>query len=75
MILDDGATDGEADPHAVILSCVERLEKSVRRQGVEAGSGVPHAQAHAFVLVPFGSDEQMLRVILDAAHGVKGVQE
>ena len=55
MTLDNRATDGEADAHAVILCSVERLEDPVRRLGVETDPCVPHAQAHALTFVSLGS--------------------
>ncbi len=36
MTLDNGATHGQADPHATTLGCVERFEQPVRSVRVEA---------------------------------------
>ena len=43
--------------------------------GVEADARVPHGQAHTIAVVPFGSDQQLPRTIVDAAHRVRGVAE
>src|SRR5215469_16958942 len=45
MSLDDGATDGEPDTHAVGFRCVEGVEEHVHVVGVDAHTGIPHAHA------------------------------
>src|SRR5260221_12590861 len=75
MTLDNGAADGEADPHTATLSCVERIEKSVETLRIDTHSRILHGQADTIVFASFGSDHQLPRSIVDAAHRVCGVQE
>jgi hypothetical protein len=75
MTLDNGAADGEANPHTVALGRVERLEKSVRILRLKTHTGILHGQAHTIAFLSFRFDHQLPRPILDAAHGVYGVQE
>src|ERR1700761_7924096 len=75
MALDDGATDRQANPHTATLRRVKRIEKFLHTLRFETRTGVPHRQAYAVVLVPFGSDQQLSRSIVDVAHRVCGVQE
>ena len=42
---------------------------------VEAHPRILHGQAHTIVFVSFGSDHQLPRTIVDAAHRVRGVAE
>jgi hypothetical protein len=73
MAFDDGATDGQSDPHPVILSCVESFKKSIRYEGVETDSGVLHGETHVFAFISPGSDCQLPWTIVDSVHGVRGV--
>ena len=70
MTLNNGSTDGEPDSHAIILSGVERFEESARSLRVEAGSCILYGEAHAIAFVSFGSNQQLPRTIVDAAHCV-----
>ena len=75
MPLDDGAADGEPDAHAVALRRVEGIEQLVHALAVDAHAGIPHAHAHTIAVLPFGSDQQLPRPIVDANHRVRGVAE
>src|SRR5215469_8833036 len=75
MPLDDGATDGEPDTHAVGLRGVESVEQLVHVLGVDALAGVPHAHAHTIAGLAFGSDQQLPRAVVHVSHRVGGVAE
>src|SRR5205823_3933245 len=75
MSFDDGAADGEADTHAVAFRCVEGVKQLVHALGVDAHAGIPHAHTHTVAFVPFGSDQQLPRAIVDTHHRVGGVAE
>src|SRR5258707_9336347 len=75
MTLDDGATDGQANPHAVALSRVERIEELVNGLRFQTHPRVLHSQTDAIGFVSFGSDHQLPWSVLDVAHRVRGVQE
>src|SRR6516225_5920367 len=51
MPLDDGATDGEPDTHAVGFRRVEGVKQLVRVLGVDAHAGIPHAHAHTIAVL------------------------
>src|SRR5437879_3551601 len=75
MTLDDGATDGQANPHTVAFSRVERIEELVHRLRFQTRPRVLHSQTNAIAFVSFGSDHQLPWTVLDVAHRVRGVQE
>jgi hypothetical protein len=75
MSLDDGPADREADPHTVVLRCVEGIEQLVYVVGGDAHPRIPHAHPHTIPVVPFGSDQQLPRAIVHVNHGVAGVAE
>src|SRR3984893_15725201 len=75
MTLDNGSTDGKADSHTATLSGIERLEEPARSLRLETRPRILHGQAHTIILVSFGSDHQLPRTIVDAAHRVQGVPE
>ena len=75
MALDNGATDRQPDTHAAILGCVKRFEKLVQALRSNTHACVLHAQAHMITFVSFGSDGQLPRTIVYAAHRVGGIQE
>src|SRR5580765_8555801 len=75
MTLDDRATDEKADPHTATLRCVERLEELVHIVRFQTDARILHGQARTIVFVPFGSDHQLPRTIVDSVHGVRGVPE
>src|SRR3954470_17068070 len=68
MALDDGPTDRQADPHAVGLGRVERLEEPIHLDRVEPHSDVFHAQPHVVVFASGGPDQHMSWSIVDAVH-------
>src|ERR1700693_1996543 len=74
MTLDNGATDGESNSHAVILGGVKRFEKSVGSVRGKSNSRILHRQTYTIVFVCFGSDKQFPRTIRDGAHRLRGVQ-
>jgi hypothetical protein len=75
MSLDDGAADGESDAHAVALRRVKSVKQLVHILAVETRASVPHGHAHTIAALPFGSDQQLPRAIVDADHRVRGVAE
>jgi hypothetical protein len=70
VTLDDGATHGQANPHTAVFGGIERFEESARGLRVETHPRILHDQAHTIVFVSFGSDHQLPRTIVDAAHRV-----
>src|SRR5215212_10122062 len=66
MALDDGSTDRQADPHAVGLGRVERLEEPIHLNCVEPHSDILHAQPHVVVLATGGPDHHASWSIIDA---------
>src|SRR6516225_3605450 len=75
MSLDDGATNGEPDTHAVGFRCVEGVEQLVHVVGVDAHAGIPHAHPDTVAVLPFGSDQQLPRAIVHVSHRVADVAE
>ena len=75
MTLDNGAADGQADPHAATLGGVERFEEPIHALRVETHARILHASGAHDRRLPFGSDHQLPRTIVDTAHRVRGVQE
>src|SRR5262245_8658473 len=75
MSLDDGATNGEPDTHAVGFRCVEGVEQLVHVVGVDAHAGIPHAHADTAAVLPFGSDQQLPRAIVHVNHRIGGIAE
>src|SRR5918993_514529 len=75
MSLDNGATDRQADAHAVSFCCIKCVEKLVRALSVDSHAGVPNAHTHAIAILPFCSDHQPPRSILHVNHRVRGVAE
>src|SRR5215467_4260886 len=73
MSLDDGATDGEPDTHAVGFRCVEGVEQLVHVVGVDAHASIPHAHADTIAVLPFGSDQQLPRAIVHVNHRIGGI--
>ena len=73
MALYNGATDRQSDSHAPILGCIKRFEKLVQVLRSETDACVLHAQAHMITFVSLGSDSQLPRTIVYAAHRVGGV--
>ena len=66
--LDNGAADGEPDPHAVALRRVEGLEQALRALAVEARAGIPHGHTDTIALLSLGSNQQLARAIVHASH-------
>jgi len=54
---------------------VERLEEPVHTLRFETHPRILHDKAHTVAFVPFGSEHQLPRAIVDAAHRVRGVQK
>ncbi len=75
MTFDNGATDGQPDTHPAILGGVKRFEKLVQVLRSKTHACVLYAQAHLITFVSFGSDDQLSRTIVYAAHRVGGIQE
>src|SRR5688572_15004730 len=75
MSFDDGAADGEPDPHAGALRRVERVEQLVYTLLVDAHAGIPYGQAHSILVLAFGSDQQLPRAVVHAHHRVAGVAD
>ena len=62
-------------PMPLALGGVERVEESACVLRFEAHPRILYGQAHAIVFVSFGSDHQLPRTIVDAAHRVQGVPQ
>src|SRR5690348_14374500 len=75
MTLDNGATDGKSHSHTVLFRRVKCFEQSVHSLRVEAKSRILHGQSHVIFFVSFGSNHQLPRAIVDAAHRLCGVPE
>src|SRR5215831_17861934 len=75
MSLDDRATDGEPDAHAIGFRCVEGVEQLDHILGVHAHADIPHAHADTIAVLAFGSDQQLPRAIVHVNHRVGGVAE
>ena len=73
MSLDDRAADRQPDAHAAALGRVEGIKELVHSLPVDARAGIPHGHAHAIAVLPFGSDQQVPRAVVDADHRVRGV--
>ena len=68
MALDDGSTDRQADPHAVGLGRVKRLEEPIHLKRLEPHSGILHAQPHVIMFASGGPDHHASWAIIDAVH-------
>src|SRR5438876_3920089 len=75
MSLDDGAADREPDTHAVAFRGVEGVKQLVHAPGIDAHADIPHAHTHTIAVLPFASDQQLPRAIVDTHHRVGGVAE
>ena len=75
MAFDDGATDGEADAHAVAFRRVEGVKQLVHALGVDAHARIPHTHAHTTAVLLFGFDQQLPRAIVYVNHRVRGIAE
>ena len=74
-LLDDRSAYGESNSHAMAFGRVEGFEQLVGTVRFQPHAGIPHAEAHATVIIPFRSDHQVSRTILDTAHRVGGIQQ
>jgi hypothetical protein len=70
MTFDNEATDGEANPHTASLSGVESFEEFGIILRVEAHPCILRDQSHMIPFVSLGSDQQLPRTIVDAAHSI-----
>ena len=75
MSFDDGATDGESDPHPVMFGRVEGVKQLVHDLRVDSDAGIPHGQAQAIAVHLFCFDQQLTRAIVHVNHRVRGVAE
>src|SRR5260370_41832458 len=75
MALDNRATDGQPDHHAVALRRVEGFEEPVYALRIETHPRIPNDQAYTIALVPSGSDHQLSGAVIDVPHRVRGVPE
>jgi len=75
MILDNGAADGQANPHSAALGCIESLEELVHALRFEADTSILHDQTNTITFISFCSDQQPPRPIVDAAHRVGCIPE
>lgn len=75
MRLDDGAANRQAHPHATGLGAVERLEDAFQVRGVNARAGILYRKQDAVGVRSGGTDQQLLRAIVDHAHRFRGVQD
>src|SRR3954452_19310355 len=75
MALDDGPTDRQADPHAVRLGRVERLEEPIHLNGVEPQSDILRAQPHVIMFASGGHDHDASWSIIYAVHRLGRVPE
>ena len=73
MSLDDRAADEQPDAHAAALRRVEGIEQLVHALTVEPDAGIPDDHTHTVAILPFGSDQQLPRPIVDVDHRVRGV--
>jgi hypothetical protein len=64
MALDDGAADGQSDPHAIAFRCVKSIKQLVDALAVEAHADIPYTHQHTVAVLPFGSDQQFPRGIV-----------
>src|SRR5215469_635047 len=72
MILDDRATDGKPDSHAVSFRRVESLEESICSVRAETDPRILDGQV-CTIAFSCGSDQQLSRTIVDSAHRVRSV--
>src|SRR5258708_33239205 len=75
MTLNNGTTDGQADPHTVTLCRVERIKESINALRVEPHPYILHSQAHTLTFVSFGPDHQLPWTIINAPHRFQGVHK
>lgn len=75
MVIDNGAADGQAYPHAFILGCVKSLEKPLRTIGAEPRTCIFHREAHTIVVVLFSSDDQPPGPVIDATHRIRSISQ
>jgi len=75
MSLDDGATDGEADAHALAFRRVEGIEQLGQVLRVDADAGIAHGHPDTIAVLVFGSDQQPPRPILNGSHRIRGVAD
>src|SRR5260221_12438321 len=73
MTLNNGATDGQTDPHTVTLCRVERIKEAIDALRVEPHPYILHTQAHALAFVSFGPDHQLPRTIINPPPSFPGV--
>src|SRR6267378_3834271 len=75
MLFDNGARNRQANPHTVVLSCVERFEKPVGSLGIETDPRIFHAEERPIAFVSFGPDQQLPGAIMDGIHRVRTIPE
>jgi hypothetical protein len=75
MTFDNGATHGQPNTHAAVLGCVKGFEKLVQVLSPKTHAGILHCQAHMITKVSFGSDYQLPRTIVYAAHRVGSIHK
>src|SRR6266436_3083110 len=75
MTLNNGATDGQTDPHTVTLCRVERIKEAIDALRLEPHPYILHTQAHALAFVSFGPDYQLPWTIINAPHSLQGVHK
>src|SRR5262249_9068021 len=74
VALDDGSTDGEANPEPTTFGRVKRLEQLWRALPVDADARVAHRKANAIALAA-RRNEQLARATLDAFHRIRSVDD
>ena len=70
MILDNGAANRQADPHAASLGRVKSIEQAVGILRIESRSCVLHSHTNLIIRFSLGSDDQLPRTIFNISHRV-----
>src|SRR5262249_61184948 len=75
MGLDNGAADGEADPHAMGLGRVKNLKELAERPSVQPGPRIPHRYEYTTRSVFRRRNHQVSLRVVTSAHGFDRVRE
>jgi hypothetical protein len=74
MSLDDGAADGQADPHAPFFGRVKRLEKFVGTLSIDPDARILHGQAYAIAAITLRFYNDFPRPTVYTAYSLGGIE-
>ena len=75
MSLHYGEADRQPDSHSVSFRCIETFEELVYYVRFKTDARIFYAETHLVPLIPFGSDEQLSRAIVNCAHCLRSISQ